>query len=482
MKVLLVSPFTMEYVKRVDRQPSLALLYLAAALRQAGHEPKILDLSTCDITVSGDTEQQYIHHVLATIKTNCTGMVGINCLLSEHFPFIKKLSQRIKETFPSLPVVIGGIHPTLFSREILHNSTDIDVVVRGEGELQVVELANAFSGDSPPELEHIESIAYTNKNGEYCEVARKSYNSSLDDLPSPAWDLVSLQDYYTDHSTWYNPRNLDIKMSVPIMTSRSCPYDCSFCSIHYVMGRGLRLRDPSKVVDEMESLYRNHGMNYFGFVDDNLTLNKSHILSICNEIIRRNMNIQFESINGYNLSSVDEEIVDAMVKAGCVYVILPIEHGCDNMRNKVIGKRLDREKIFEVAELYKRYNLLTRGYFIMGFPEDTPETLEETYRMIIELQLDINNVFNLIPFPGTKIFRQAIRDRLFLNEIDLDSLWEGTKGLNADNNSQFYIKPYSMTIEELTEFRHRFDSLRMLSDRAKGLQHGTSKLKGEQTT
>jgi hypothetical protein len=97
--------------------------------------------------------------------------------------------------------------------------------------------------------------------------------------------------------------------------------------------------------------------------------------------------------------------------------------------------------------------------------------------MIRELQLDMNNVFNLIPFPGTKIFNQAIRDRLFLNEVNPSRLWEGTKGLNAENHDQFYIKPYEMTIDELTDYRHKFDELRMLSDRAKSLQQ--AKCKGE---
>jgi radical SAM superfamily enzyme YgiQ (UPF0313 family) len=135
----------------------------------------------------------------------------------------------------------------------------------------------------------------------------------------------------------------------------------------------------------MEMLYKDYGLSYFGFADDNLTLNKSHIITICNEIIRRGMVIQFESINGYNLASMDKEIVDAMVHAGCVYVILPIEHGCDHIRNEIIGKRLERQKILEVTELYKAYNLLTRGYFIMGFPEDTNETLEETYRIMCSI-------------------------------------------------------------------------------------------------
>ncbi|MBF0530246.1 MAG: radical SAM protein, partial [Deltaproteobacteria bacterium] len=188
-----------------------------------------------------------------------------------------------------------------------------------------------------------------------------------------------------------------------------------------------------------------------------------------NEIVRRGMVIQFESFNGYNLASLDEEIVAAMVEAGCVYVIPPIEHANEYIRNKIIGKHLSRDKIYEVVALYKKYNLLTRGLFIMGFPEDTRETLDETHRMILDLNLDMNNVFNLIPFPGTKVFEQARRDNLFLGEVNADRLWEGAWDLNAVR-SCFYLKPYQMTLEDLEEYRKIFDGLRFLTDRVKAMQ------------
>jgi radical SAM superfamily enzyme YgiQ (UPF0313 family) len=287
----------------------------------------------------------------------------------------------------------------------------------------------------------------------------------------PAWDLVNIPDYCTDHSTWYNPKGLDIKMSVPLLTSRSCPFNCNFCSAHEMMGRGLRMHSAVRVVDEMERLYQGHGLNYFGFVDDNLTLNKRHVLSVCNEIVKRGLNIQFESFNGYNIASMDEDIVQAMCGAGCVYVIMPIEHGSDYMRNQIIGKKLPRDKIFSLAELYKKHNLLTRGVFIMGFAEDTVETLEETYRMMIELQLDLYNVFTLIPFPGTAVFDQAMRDKLFVNDITSDRLWEGTFELNALHD-QIFLKPYKMNLDQVREYRAKFDSMRIYSDRARQLQKG----------
>lgn len=468
MDILLITSYTVDSVTRVGRTPPISLLCLAAVLRQAGHKPRILDLDVLSITPDLDRETFYIQTVLEAVGDTSPGMVGLNCLLSTHFPFVRRMATSIKSRYPSLPVVVGGIHPTLFAAEILQHCPDIDAIALGEGEDQVVALAQAFADGNWTSFHNIEALAFRDRDGQVTVTPRRGYIKDLDRLPLPAWDLIRLEEYYTDHSSWYNPRGLDIKMSVPILSSRSCPYSCSFCSVHKMMGRGLRLRSPELVVDEMQMLYERYGLNYFGFVDDNLTLNKPHIMTICREIVRRRMVIQFESFNGYNLNSLDEEILGAMVEAGCVYVILPIEHGSDRIRQEIIGKTLPREKIFQVVELCKRFNLLTRGYFIMGFPEETRETLMDTYNLILDLQLDMNQVFNLIPYPGTRLFQQALRDGLFLNEIDVARLWDGTWDLNALQN-QFYLRPYRLGLEEMWEFREKFDDLKFLSPRANSL-------------
>jgi radical SAM superfamily enzyme YgiQ (UPF0313 family) len=467
MRVLLVSCYTIESVTRIDRSPSLALLSLAAVLRQAGHEPALLDLDTLE-TDGMSPQNFYVQAVLDAIGELNPGMIGLNCLLSAHFPFVRSLADEIKNHFPHLPVATGGIHPTLFAEDILRHCPSIDAIALGEGERQVLALAEAYSSGKI-DLRSVDALAFRDATGKIVVNQHRSYIQDLDSLPVPAWDMVRVEDYFSDHSTWYNPRGLDIKMSAPILTSRSCPYTCSFCSAHYVMGRGLRLRSAERVVDEMQMLYDLHGVNYFGFIDDNMTLNKKHVLAVFDEIVRRGLVIQFETICGYNISSLDEEIVQAMVRAGCAYVILPIEHGSDRIRNDIIGKRLPREKIYEVVELYKRHNLLTRGVFIMGFPEDTPETLMETYKMILDLRLDMSTVLNLVPFPGTRIFDQALRDNLFINGMDVNSLWQGKWDLNAMQD-QFYLKPYAMRLDELNEFRAKFDSIRFLTDRVSRLQ------------
>jgi radical SAM superfamily enzyme YgiQ (UPF0313 family) len=473
MRILLISSFTTGDVTRTDIAPPLSLLYLAAALREGGHEPVLLDLTPLRPAQDVAREEWYRGVIMQKVAEVKPDLVGQNCFLSTHFAFVRSIARAVKALSPSLPFVVGGIHPTLFAADIITNCPEIDYIVTGEGEGQAVQLADALSAGTIADIAKISALAYRDVHGRAVVNPRASYETELDRLPMPAWDLVNVPQYFTDHSTWYNPRKLDIRMSVPILTSRSCPYDCNFCSAHRMMGRGLRLHSPTRVVDEMERLYRDHGVNYFGFVDDNLTLNKKHVMAICAEIVKRGLVIQFESFNGYNIASMDDEIVDAMCAAGCIYVIMPIEHGSDYMRNQIIGKKLPRDKIFRLAEIYKKHNLLTRGVFIMGFPEETVETLEETHRMMEELDLDLYNVFTLIPFPGTKVFDQAVRDKLLVTDVDPSQLWEGTLQLTPLGD-QVFLKPYNLDVAQLLEYRAKFDAMRIHSDRARRLQKGNA--------
>ena len=145
-----------------------------------------------------------------------------------------------------------------------------------------------------------------------------------------------------------------------------------------------------------------------------------------------------------------------MAEAGFVKTALPIEHGNDYMRNKVIKKYLDRKKIYEVADLLKKYKVMTTGFFIMGFPEETNETLQDTYNMMNELQLDKNGVSTLMPLPGTSLWKQVVRDKLFTKNYNIDELWKTPISLAQ---SEFIIKPYKMSVDELYLWRKKFDKI-----------------------
>ena len=471
MKVLLISPYIhaskvtplhgrkhgdneMSQENREDFIASSALIYLASLLRKNNHEPILIDLNCYKTHRQLDPKQYSKELIIESIVQHEPELVGINCLFSGMFPIIMELIVMIKARFHNIKIVIGGIHPTTFPKEILKNIDELDYVVIGEGDTILVELANHIEGRNGSDITKIQSIAYRDTSGSVVINSRQSFIEDLDEIPIPAWDLLDFDNYKGDLSYYFNPKQHEITMRAPILTSRACPYNCNFCNMHSVMGKKLRRRNPKAVVSEMEFLNRTYGVNYFSFMDDNLALSKGHILSLCQEIKNSGLDIQFDTPNGVCLNTLDEDVVAALSDAGLVKTSLAIEHGSDYIRNEVIGKRLSREKISEVVSLCKKYRIKTAGYFIIGFPEETCDTLKDQYELMSQLDVDIKRLFSLVPFPGTRLFQQVVDDNLFSSKVNLADLWKKPVSLVQDD---FLISPYDLSIEELIEFQSKFN-------------------------
>ena len=462
MRVLLIAPAKLPNLKEGAGSIPTSLLYLASELRFRNHTPVIHDLSIVQ-GLTTDSREGLSEALRKSIDQFLPELFAINCITTLHFQYVSHIAMSLRKNYPEIPIVLGGVHPSLFPVNILDNYSYMDYIVVGEGEEQIVQLAEALSLNRyNANLSHIQSFAWR-KNGEIVYQPRKYFLQDLDKLQDPAWDLINLNAYHSDHSKWNNPKNLPFKLSVPILSSRSCPFTCNFCAAYRTMGKNFRMRSPKRVVDEIQRLNEHYGESYFSFIDDNINLNKKHIINICSEICKRNLNIQYETLSGIHMESLDDEVIEALDNSGCVFVRLPVEHGNDYIRNTIIGKRLDREKIYAVcAAFHNKPKIRTAGMFIMGFPEETLETLEDTRKMILDLQLDLCWVFNLLPFPGTRLFEQALKDGLLLHNYKLDGLWTGETSLDlTQGDSPFYIKPYAMSMEDLMTYRIVFDNLRI---------------------
>ncbi len=467
MNILLINPKTPSFIDNKEYYIPSSLLYLASVLKKDGKNVDILDLNTFkfdDDNLYDNLSNKYENIIINKITNTKYSLIGITCLFSGHFPLVLDYSKKIKESFKNIPIVIGGIHPTLFPYEILYNCSSVDYIIIGEGENSIVELSNIVNTKYTNKLEFysdlnkIDGIAYR-CNEKIVINTKKSFIEDLDNIPIPAYDLINLKDYYHNTTNWHNPKNLPINCSIPIISSRSCPMKCNFCSMFKVMGSTHRKRTPKNVVDEIELLHNKYNHHHFSFMDDNLTLDKNHVTEICNEIINRNLNIQFETPNGISVKFLDEEILDLLVSAGLVRVSLAIESGSDYIRNNIMGKKLTRKKIFEIVKLTKKYkSLYVRAFFIMGTPEDTNDTLMETYNMIKEIDVDKPIVSTLIPFPGTRLFDQCLKDKLFIDDINPSDLWK-TENLYFTKNKRFFIKPYNLEIDELYSFKNKFNML-----------------------
>jgi len=446
--VLLINPRSIGMSDTPNIFPS-SLLYLASVLQHNNIKVDIFDLNV----IEGDINSL----IIEKIKNDCPLIVGIGCLFSGHFRMVRDIASLIKSHWENIIIAIGGIHPTIYAKEIIENCKCIDWVFIAESEYTFLEAVKYGLG-LRENLDNIDGIAYRSYDGIVVRQKEK-FIEDLDSLLFPSYNLVNVDNYKNYTGNWHNPRNLYSDLIIPIISSRSCPRKCNFCSMFLVMGEKIRCRSPKNVVDEIEMLYNQYGCRRFSFMDDNLTLKRDHIIGICNEILDRNLDIQIETPNGVATYSLDEEMLDLFYRAGLVRITIAIESGSDYIRNDIMGKHLKKEKIYEISKLLKKYpDIYSKAFFLIGMPEDTRETLEETYQMIKDIDIDEPVITNVCPFPGTRLFDQIMKDDLLVEKLTVQDLWQFDK-FYYTGNQEFYIKPYNATMSVLKEYRKKFDLL-----------------------
>jgi anaerobic magnesium-protoporphyrin IX monomethyl ester cyclase len=455
MKILLVHPpIPRSYYNQEFYIPS-SMVYLAAVLQEHGEAVRILDMNTLGLHDRADAMGVYEQRLIQTVEEFRPDLIGFGCLFSGNFPDVLHFAELCKGRFDSIPIISGGIHFTLHAQAILENCPVIDWVALGEAEQTVVELVEALKANQG--VDQIPGLAYRDRD-RVVLTPRAQYIQDIDQIPLPAYNLIDFSDYAVDTRNWHNPKGLDFQTSIPILSSRSCPNRCTFCSMFMVMGPRWRARTPANVVDEIELLHREYGQNHFSFMDDNFTFDKTRTLAICDDILTRGLDIQFETPNGVSMKTLDAEVIDALVHAGMVRVSLAIESGSEFIRNRIMKKHLTTEKVYEVVDLCKQYqHLYTKAFFIIGMPEETQETLEQTYEMMQRIDVDRIYIQNIIPFSGTAVFEQCAREKLLVN-VDTERLYQ-TDGMYITNYDRFFIKPYALELEDLHRFRQRCDAL-----------------------
>ena len=429
------------------------LLYLATVLKQNNIDVIILDINNFyENNMSGFSESLIYEHVkdilYKNIKHYMPEVVGIGCMFSGAFKGLKMIAREIKDMFPTIPIVIGGIHPTLFPTEILNQYSYIDYVVIGEGEFTFLDLIKCII-NKKRQLDSIDGIAFR-QQGSVKQNAKTKFIENLDALPFPDYSILNVEDYKMDTSNWYSPKKIKVGQPFPIISSRSCPRHCTYCSMWMVHGRKIRFRSPDNVLDQMEYLYNNYNVRYFQFMDDNFSFDKKRILEICKGILKRKMNIQFDTPNGVAINRLGQEVIDAMVDAGLIRISIAIESGSEYIRNKVMRKGLASEKIYEVVDACAKYShLFINGFFMIGMPQETHKTLVETYEMIKKLPLDKFAIFFATPYPGTELFDYCVKHNLLSFKTEE---YVGINNLQCKADRP-HFKPHELTMEDLLKFQ-----------------------------
>lgn len=391
MKIILIQPC---YPLSFTVVPPLGLGYLASSLRDAGHEVQIVDCIAKNINVKTIQE---------LVKKEQPQLIGVT-ILTIYFKEARELISKIKEC-SSAYIIIGGHHVTALPIESLEK-TGADFAVVGEGEETIVELANKIVTNQA--YSDVKGICYKSVKGRIIVNSPRSLIDNLDNIPFPAWDLFGLRSYpYVPHGI-FNRRF----PSVGIITSRGCPFDCTFCAVKLTFGKKLRTRSAKNVVDEIELLSSKFGVKEFHFEDDNFNASKVHAMGISQEIIDRKLDISWSCPNGVRIDLLDEELLRKMRESGCYKLSVGIESFSQSILNRA-KKHLDINLVPDQIRLIKKAGLEVEGFFILGLPGESEETICNTIKFALDLPLDFARFHLPIPLPGTEIY-----DEWFKGKID----------------------------------------------------------------
>ena len=383
-EVLLLVPPLSRYYSRAAAQvaensaPPLGLLYIAGVLRDAG-----IDVAVRDMAAEGMS----VFDCARILHDHSPRIVGVS-VLTNVIPETEEILRQVKALAPDTRTVVGGIHPTAMPAEMLEN-TNIDYLVRGEGEYTMLHLARAIlDGDRIPDIPGL----CHRREGDVVLVQETGAVTDLDSLPLPARELAPMEQYLQKGA---------------VLSSRGCPYSCYFCSTVEMNMHRYRLRSPEMVVEEMVTLEKQFGLTEFEFQDDNFTARPSACRRLCELLLH--CGYTWGCQGTLRQLADDLTLLDSMVAAGCKHIFFGLETGDDKMLQKLKGVSVAGVK--KVVTHAVRLGVHVAAGFIIGHPEDTSESIARSLELALWLRArDVHTPAGVLNcFPGSPVQRSPSR-------------------------------------------------------------------------
>ncbi len=375
--------------------PPMGLLYLSACLRQAGdHEARIIDGRLLELS----PEQ-----IVERAEDFDPEVIGITSLTMEG-PVAHHIAAAIKKRWPDRPVLLGGPYPTS-SVEKASSDVNVDFCFHGEAERNFISWIKAQENGA--DVSQVAGLTFR-VNGSSKTTPHGGFVENLDEIPFPAWDLLEMDLYFKKkflRSRTMNPHQMRPR-AVPMVSSRGCPYRCSYC--HNLFGKKLRHRSVQNVLDELLLLKEKYNIQEIEFIDDIFNLDIPRAKAVFQAIIDHKLNMNFSFPNGLRSDSFDDELLRLMKEGGAYRLVFAIESGSKRIQ-KMIHKNLDLKEARENIEKADKLGYFLGGFFIMGFPDETEEEVWQTINFACQSRLHTANFFILTPFPNTEIWEQALK-------------------------------------------------------------------------
>jgi anaerobic magnesium-protoporphyrin IX monomethyl ester cyclase len=450
MKILLINPLTLED-SMVNITPNLGLGYLATALSTNGFDVEIWD------GVKKGMTKQRLEERLSRKDYDVAGFQVYTRSVKE----TGNALDLIKKSNPEVVTIIGGPHPSGDPEGSL-KYLKTDYAFRGEGEIGLVQLINKLDGADNLPYEDINNLIWK-RNGNVMSNPLKPIEN-LDIVGIPAWEMINPNDYpYAPIGAFSKKMPL-----TSISTTRGCPYHCTFCANNTIMGRKVRARSTEIVLEEMDLLYNKYGIREFQIIDDNFTSKKALTLGVCKGIIDRGWDIGLSFPNGVRLSTLDEEILHLLEKAGCYSLGLGIESGSPRtLKNMKKAQSVDEIKE-KVNLIHRVTKIRTTGFFIIGYPTEEAEDIVQTIELSKELPINRAQFTICLPVPGSEMTEQMIKagklKDVDFSDISFQNIVHTPEKMNLKELKRYRLKAYM-------EFYLRFRIILGLISEIRSVEH-----------
>ncbi len=395
-----------KYVSAAYALPPIGLAYVAASLRQAGHEVEIIDVTGeaidrfTPIDESGVLLRRGLTDEEILERLGPSDVIGFGLTFSQDWLEARGLIRAVRERHPRAVLVAGGEHFTAEPVGAMQDSP-LDFILEGEGDRVICDLMEHLAGRRA--IEEIPGCWYRGPQGEIRRTGAKVRLGDVATLPWPAWDLVPIESYLgSGHGV-----GVDRGRSMPMNATRGCPYQCTFCSSATMWTTRYVARPPADVVAEIEHYVTTYRASNFDFQDLTAIVKKQWVLEFATRLLEKGLEITWQIPSGTRSEALDEEVLPLLVRSGCTNLTYAPESG-DEETLRRIKKKIDRNRMLHSMRAAVRAGCNVKANFIFGFPGDTYRSILPTFGFLAKMALagvhDIS-IAPLRPYPGSEIFR-----------------------------------------------------------------------------
>ena len=442
LRVCVVRPPTLTSVGAVgqDAVPPIGPAYVTASLLDAGHEVSAVDAvgeapdqytklqGYQDVLVHGLTDAEIVERIPDDVE-----VIGVSSMFSVEWPVTRRTIDCIRQAFPNALLVIGGEHLTATPLFSLDDCKALDVGVLGEGEETFCELLRAFAAGS--DFGEVAGIVYR-KDGELQLTGTRPRIRDVDSIPNPSWDLWPVESYIERELT----HGINLGRCMPILASRGCPYQCTFCSSPQMWTTLWKAREPESVIAEIKEYMEKYQATNFDFYDLTAIVKKKWIVDFCTLLEKEKLDITWQLPSGTRSEAIDGEVAQWLYRSGCRSMNYAPETGSAE-ELKRIKKKCAIDTMLESMKGVKQAGVEIKVNFVFGFPGETWHDIRQTFKFFVRLAwigADDVACFPFSAYPGTEMFQELLDSgRVVLDEDYFIGLIGYTDLPNSVSYSEF---------------------------------------------